>query len=320
MASIKEIRTRIKSVDQTLKITNAMYLISSSKMRKARQQLASVEPYFNKIQETIADILYHSDEFSHPFMDTRPEKKHRTVGYIVITGDKGLAGAYNHNVLKLAEEKLASAENPVLFLIGQVGRAYFAGKNVPVDAEFLYTAQDPTVSRARDISETVVDLFLRGQLDEVHVVYTRMVTPLVMEPTTYQLLPLTREQFHYVPSPQLEGQYNRRVVYVPSEHKVMDKIVPGYLKGVIFGCLVESFCSEQNARMTAMDSSTKNAREMIRTLSLEYNRARQAAITQEITEIVGGAQKKSGPAHTDARCVPVLTMLVKADGTVLRRE
>ena len=169
MASIKEIRTRIKSVDQTLKITNAMYLISSSKMRKARQQLNGVEPYFQKIQDTIADILYHSEEFRHPFMDTRPGKKKRTVGYIVITGDKGLAGAYNHNVLKLAEEKLAATENPVLFVIGQVGRAYFSGKNVNVDGEFLYTAQDPTVTRARDISDTMVDLFLRGQLDEVHV-------------------------------------------------------------------------------------------------------------------------------------------------------
>ena len=320
MASIKEIRTRIKSVDQTLKITNAMYLISSSKMRKARQQLNGVEPYFQKIQDTIADILYHSEEFRHPFMDTRPGKKKRTVGYIVITGDKGLAGAYNHNVLKLAEEKLAATENPVLFVIGQVGRAYFAGKNVNVDGEFLYTAQDPTVTRARDISDTMVDLFLRGQLDEVHVIYTEMVNPVLMRPATYQLLPLTREQFAHKEAQHTAGQYNRQVVYVPSAHKVMDKIVPGYLKGVLFGCLVESFCSEQNARMTAMDSSTKNAREMIRTLSLEYNRARQTAITQEITEIVGGAQQKGGKVRPERRMQPALTLLVSADGSVLKRS
>jgi F-type H+-transporting ATPase subunit gamma len=321
MASIKEIRTRISSVDQTLKITNAMYLISSSKMRKARQQLNGVEPYFNKIQETIADILYHSHEFQHPFMDTRPEKKKRTVGYIVITGDKGLAGAYNHNVLKLAEEKMAAEKNDVmLFVVGQVGRAYFAGKNVPVDAEFLYTAQDPTVARARDMSETVVEMFLKGQLDEVYVVYTNMVSPMVMEPETYRLLPLTRDQFPSNPVATVKGEYNRQVVYVPSEHKVMDKIVPGYIKGVIFGCLVESFCSEQNARMTAMDSSTKNAREMIRTLSLEYNRARQAAITQEITEIVGGAQNNGKQLRPETALSPSLTVLVQADGTVLHRE
>ena len=320
MASIKEIHTRISSVEQTLKITNAMYLISSSKMRKARQQLNGVEPYFQKIQDTIADILYHSEDFEHPFMDQRPEKQDRTVGYIVITGDKGMAGAYNHNVLKLAEEKLASTKNPVLFLVGQVGRAYFAGKNVPVDAEFLYTAQDPTVARARDISETVVDLFLHRQLDEVHVIYTHMVTPLLMQPVTYQLLPLTREQFSGYKPAAVPGQYNRQVVYLPSEHKVMDNIVPGYLKGVLFGCLVKSFCSEQNARMTAMDSSTKNARELIRTLSLEYNRARQAAITQEISEVVGGAQKKFPQIPTVQHKQPALTLLVRADGTVLQRS
>lgn len=319
MASIKEIRTRIKSVDQTLKITNAMYLISSSKMRKARQQLNGVEPYFKKIQDTIADILNHSQELDHPFMDKRAAKTNRKIGYIVITGDKGLAGAYNHNVLKLAEQKLAQTENAMLFLIGQVGRAYFAGKHIPVAGEFLYSAQDPTVTRARDISEEIASLFLSGELDEVHVIFTEMVTPLVMRPMTYQLLPLDINQFDYTEPAQTSGQYLRRVTYVPSPSKVMDKIIPGYLKGVVFGCLVESFCSEQNARMTAMDSSTKNAREMIRTLSLEYNRARQSAITQEITEIVGGSQQKKTRIRPTNHTTPALTMLVSADGTVLNK-
>ncbi len=317
MASIKEIRTRINSVDQTLKITNAMYLISSSKMRKARQQLNGVEPYFKKIQDTIADILNHSYEFKHPFMDKRPDKRDRRIGYIVITGDKGLAGAYNHNVLKLTEEKLAQNKNSVLFLIGQVGRAYFADKDVKVAGEFMYTAQDPTVSRARDISEEIVRQFLAEELDEVHIIYTEMVTPLLMRPSVYQLLPLDIHQFEYNEQEHTDGKYIRRVVYIPSEHKVMDKIVPGYVKGVLFGCLVESFCSEQNSRMTAMDSSTKNAGEMIRTLSLEYNRARQSSITQEITEIVSGAQQKKSQFHAAARPAPALTMLVDADGSVL---
>lgn len=319
MASIKEIRTRIKSVDQTLKITNAMYLISSSKMRKARQQLYGVEPYFKKIQDTIADILHHSHELDHPFMDRRIGKTNRKIGYIVITGDKGLAGAYNHNVLKLAEEKLAQTDNAMLFLIGQVGRSYFAGKNVPIAGEFLYTAQDPTVTRARDISEEIAQLFLDGELDEVHIIFTEMVTPLVMRTATYQLLPLDINQFEYTEPEYSKGQYLRRVTYVPSAHKVMDKIVPGYLKGVVFGCLVESFCSEQNARMTAMDSSTKNAREMIRTLSLEYNRARQSAITQEITEIVGGSQQKKSRIRPTNHNAPAVTMLVAADGTVVSK-
>lgn len=321
MASIKEIRTRIKSVDQTLKITNAMYLISSSKMRKARQQLNGVEPYFKKIQDTIADILNHSHELEldHPFMNKRAAKTNRKIGYIVITGDKGLAGAYNHNVLKLAEQKLAQTENAMLFLIGQVGRAYFANKHYPIAGEFLYSAQDPTVTRARDISEEIARLFLSGELDEVHMIFTEMVTPMVMRPMTYQLLPLDINQFDYTDSDHSNGKYLRRVTYVPSPSKVMDKIVPGYLKGVVFGCLVESFCSEQNARMTAMDSSTKNAREMIRTLSLEYNRARQSAITQEITEIVGGSQQKNTRIRATNRTAPALTMLVSADGTIVNK-
>ena len=154
MASIKEIRTHIKSVEQTLKITNAMYLISSSNLRKARKQLNDVEPYFQKIETTISDILHHSPQIDHPFFDKRPEipPEKRKIGYIVVTGDKGLAGAYNHNILKLAEGKLAKTANPSLFVVGQVGRSYFQEHGISIDVEFLYTAQDPTAYRAREIA------------------------------------------------------------------------------------------------------------------------------------------------------------------------
>lgn len=295
MASIKEIRSHIKSVEQTLKITNAMYLISSSNMRKARKQLNDVEPYFQKISETIADILHHSPEVRHRFFDPRlslpPEK--RKIGYIVVTGDKGLAGAYNHNVLKLAEDQLARHPNATLFVIGQAGRSYFMERGIPVDGEFLYTAQDPTTYRAREITNTMVRLFEDGHLDEIHIIFTRMISALRLEPAEWTLLPLAKEIF---PCPQqCEEGFRREVSYVPSVTDVMNRLVPGYVKGTIFGALVESYCSEQSARMTAMDSSTKNAKEMLRTLSLAYNQARQAAITQEITEIVGGAAAARQP-------------------------
>ena len=290
MASIKEIRTHIKSVEQTLKITNAMYLISSSNLRKARKQLSDVEPYFNKISDTISDILHNSPEITHPFFDKRPEiaPAQRKVGYIVVTGDKGLAGAYNHNILKLAEQQLEQAANPSLFVVGQVGRSYFTEHGIPIDVEFLYTAQDPTMARARDMSELMLDLFTRGQLDEVYVLFTKMVTSFQMEPTIHKLLPLDPDAF---PKYQKgRDAYNRDVTYVPSVKAVMDRLVPGYAKGELFGALVESYCSEQNSRMTAMKSSSDSAREMLRNLNLSFNRARQAAITQEITEVVGGAQ------------------------------
>lgn len=290
MASIKEIRTHIKSVEQTLKITNAMYLISSSNLRKARKQLNDVEPYFQKIEVTISDILHHSPEIHHSFFDKRsgipPEK--RKVGYIVVTADKGLAGSYNHNILKLAEEKMSKKPNFALFVVGQTGRSYFQEHNIPIDVEFLYTAQDPNMHRARDISELMIDLFLAGQLDEVYILFTRMVNSFQMEPTVHKLLPLDPDVF-----PKYEANrdsYNRDVTYVPSVRAVMDRLVPGYLKGDIFGALVESYCCEQNARMTAMKSSSDNARAMLQDLNLSYNRARQSAITQEITEVVGGAQ------------------------------
>ena len=289
MASIKEIRTHIKSVEQTLKITNAMFLISSSNLQKARKQLTDVEPYFQKIGTTISDILHHSPEINHVFFDKRthipPEK--RKIGYIVITGDKGLAGAYNHNILKLAEEKLRQSPNTSLFVVGQVGRSYFLEHDIPIDVEFLYTAQNPNVGRARDMAETMLELFRREQLDEVYMIFTRMVNSFQMEPTIHKLLPLDPDAF---PQEEETSSYNRDVAYVPSVKAVMDRLVPGYVKGDIFGALVESYCSEQNARMTAMKSSSDNARAMLQTLSLSYNRARQAAITREITEVVGGAQ------------------------------
>ena len=290
MASIKEIRTHIKSVEQTLKITNAMYLISSSNLRKARRQLNEVEPYFKKIEATISDILHHSPEIQHRFFDKRPDirPEDRKVGFLVITGDKGLAGAYNHNILKLAEERMDRYPNTSLFVVGQVGRSYFTERGIPIDGEFLYTAQDPTVPRARDMSETMIQLYLEGDLDEIYVIFTNMVNSFKLEPTVHKLLPLDPDEF-----PVYERDrdcYHRDVVYIPSMEAVMDRLVPGYLKGLLFSAMVESYCSEQNARMTAMKSSTDNARAMLQELDLSYDRARQSAITQEITEVVGGAQ------------------------------
>ncbi len=289
MESIKEIRTHIDSVQQTLKITNAMYLISSSKLRKARRQLTDVQPYFEKITRTISDILHRTAGVDHVYFDTRPGHPHK-VGYIVITGDKGLAGAYNHNVLRLVEEEMAKVQDPTLFLIGQAGRNYFQHKGVNIDGEFMYTAQDPTVYRAREIGDTFIELFRKGHLDEVYVVYTEMVTPMQMEPKMVKLLPLDRDAFPWTPRRSADGSERHEVTYVPSPEHVLNHIVPSYLKGLLFGTLVESFCSEQNARMNAMDTATDNARSLLKELSLHYNRARQTAITQEITEIVGGAQ------------------------------
>ena len=291
MAGITEIRTRMQSVQQTLKITNAMYLISSAKVKKARKQLADVEPYFDKLAKTVLDIFRHSPDLKHRFIEGHEiPKEDRKTGFIVVTGDKGLAGAYNHNVLRLAETYLARKKDPTLFLIGQMGRHYFEKKNIPIDAEFMYTAQDPTLERAKEIADTMMDLYERGALDEVYLVFTHSYSAMRMEPEIIKLLPLDRAMLSARRGLSEADQYRDVVRYEPSPEAVLDVLVPGVLRGYLFAALVESFCSEQNSRMTAMDSASESAREMLKTLSLEFNRARQGAITQEITEIAGGAE------------------------------
>ncbi|MCR5122790.1 MAG: ATP synthase F1 subunit gamma [Ruminococcus sp.] len=291
MANMKEIKERIGSIRDIMKITNAMYLISSSKLKRARAALDATEPYFDNIRYTIHHILKHTEEFSHPYFDRGKDKPadERICGFLVVTGDKGLCGAYNHNILKLADEELNKHKNTCLFALGSVGRAYFERTGRNVDAEFLYSAQDPALWRARRISEAVTDMFLKGRLDEVYIIYTDMEKS-VEVPKVIKMFPLDREQFaeHDMP----EEQRHTTAVFEPSPEAVMDTLVPNYAKGLIFGVLTEAFCSEQNSRMTAMDSATTSAKEMIAGLTLDYNRARQAAITQEITEIVSGARSQ----------------------------
>ena len=290
MASITEIRSRMKSVEQTLKITNAMYLISSAKVKKARKQLAEVEPYFDRLAKTVLDIFRHSPDLKHRYIDghNKPKDEYKT-GFVVITGDKGLAGAYNHNVLRLAESYLERKKNPTLFLIGQMGRHYFEKKNITIDAEFMYTAQDPILDRAREISNTLIGLYEQEALDEIYLVFTHAYSAMRMEPEIIKLLPLDRAMLSARRDLSQADQYRDVVRYEPSKEAVLNVLVPGVIKGYLFSALVESFCSEQNSRMTAMDSASDSAREMLKSLSLEFNRARQGAITQEITEIAGGA-------------------------------
>ena len=291
MAGITEIRGRMRSIQQTLKITNAMYLISSAKVKKARKQLQEVEPYFDRLAKTILDIFRHSPQLQHRYIEGHHKpKEERKTGFVVITGDKGLAGAYNHNVLKLAESYLARKQDSTLFLIGQMGRHYFEKKNIPIDAEFMYTTQDPTLDRAQDICDTLVDLYERGALDEIYLVFTHSYSAMRMEPEIIKLLPLDRAMLSARRGLSEADQYRDVVRYEPSPEAVLDVLVPGVIRGYMFAALVESFCSEQSSRMSAMDSASESARDMLKTLSLEFNRARQGAITQEITEIAGGAE------------------------------
>ena len=292
MANTKEIKDRIHSIEDTMKITNAMYMISSSKMKRAKKELAATMPYFFRIRGELTRILRHVPDVEHPLFDLRGDipKEQRKVGIIVITGDKGLAGAYNHNVLKKAEEMMKQPGIYKLFVLGIVGRMYFSKKNVDVDDDpnFLYTVQKPTLHQARVIAERILDDFQKEDLDEIQVIYSELENAVTVEAKTEQLLPLKKAAFDTSKIPA--DLYHEEIVMNPSPREVLSYIIPNYITGVLFGTLVESYASENNARMMAMESSTNNAKDMLKDLEIEFNRARQAAITQEITEVIGGAR------------------------------
>lgn len=287
MANIHEIKHRIKSIRETKQITRAMKLISAAKLKRARQQLEQTTPYFNKIRETMMDILMHSKGVDNNYFDSNPNKGKKKKGLIVITGDKGLAGSYNNNVIRLAEQYIGENPDIGIFLIGYMGKLHFTRKKYNIDMEFDFYLQNPNIYRAKDISNVMINLFSEGHIDEIYVIYTKMVSSVKIEPAIVKLLPLGLDQFIDPEAEVVEA--DEELIYEPSPNEVLNVLVPKYLKGVIYSILVESFTSEQCARMMAMDSATKNAEEMLEKLNLIYNKARQAAITQEISEVVGGA-------------------------------
>ncbi|WP_051538156.1 ATP synthase F1 subunit gamma [Butyrivibrio proteoclasticus] len=292
MATIKEIKDRINSVNDTKKITNAMYLISSTKLRRAKKMLTDTEPFFFATKAMISRIVRHlPEEVENIFLETRldiPEEERRK-GYIVFTDDKGLAGAYNHNVLKLAEEQIAKDnDNYKLFVIGEVGRFHFLSRNIPIEESFMFTSQNPTLHRARKIAAEILEYYYERKIDEFYVIYTT-VHGNVCETRFEKLLPLEIITDIRKEKPP-EGAILEEFLMEPSPGAVLDNIVPNYVTGYIYGALVEAFCSVQSSRMMAMDSANKNAEKMLSDLKRNYNRTRQAMITQEITEVVSGAK------------------------------
>jgi len=298
-------RTKMKSIQDTMKITNAMYMISSTKLRKAKKNLEETEPYFYTLQTMVSRIVRHLPEIDNKYFDERKDKpaEEKTTGLVVVTADKGLAGAYNHNVLKMAEEQMQKAGQTgkyKLFVVGELGRQYFGHRGIEVAEQFHYTAQNPTLHRARIITETILEQFQAEQLDEVYIIYTNMVNSVTTEPQMMRLLPIIKERFITKDGQDL-SMYQEPLVMTPSPKAVLDNIVPDFVMGYVYGALVESFCSEQNARMMAMEAANKNASAMIHDLSIQYNRVRQAMITQEITEVIAGAkaQKKKKKARKE---------------------
>lgn len=305
MANTKEIQKRINSIQDTMKITKAMYMMSSMKLRKAKQKLEDTEPYFFGLQEQIRSILYHFPQMQHLYFDNRIsdlQEEVKSKGYIVITSDKGMAGAYNHNVIKEAKRLCDETEDYIIFAIGENGRHFFKSQKYNVKEDFRFSANNPSVHRARVIAENIVQLYKEEKLDEIYIVYTKMTHGIKEEVEVAQLLPLKTASF--VKAEMIEeakkglsdntleelDSANDYFLIYPSPKKVLENLVYNYVTGFIYGALVEGSASEENARMMAMQSATDNAEAMLRELSIEYNRVRQAAITQEITEVIGGAK------------------------------
>ena len=273
--STKEIKNRIRSMESTKQITKAMEMVAASKLRKAQAQVLSSRPYFEILYATIQNILAQNRDTRSAYLQVRPVKKSL---YVVIAGDRGLAGGYNSNILKMVVDQM-EGKDAVVLPIGKKAMDYFRSHKMPILSDSYGIAEDISVGDCFTISKRLCKAFLSGEVDEIVLAYTKFHSVLSQTATAMQMLPLQAEA-------KRDPAY---VEYEPDMETVLSAIVPEYLGGIFYGALCESRASEQAARRTAMDSATQNAEEMIDNLSLQFNRARQAAITQEITEIVAGS-------------------------------
>jgi F-type H+-transporting ATPase subunit gamma len=279
---MRDIKRRIRSVKNTQQITRAMYMVAAAKLRRARERAEVSRPYFKKIRQIVGELLASSPGLIHPFVEKREVKK---TGFIVVTADRGLCGGYNSNIIRFSQRNMQE-KNPTIISVGKKGKEYFARRKYIVIREFRDISERPHFNDAQRIANTAIELFRGGEIDEVYLAFTSFVTTMQFKPTLIKLLPV---------EPFEQGEDDKRIVdelyqYEPSPDGVLNYILPKFISNTVYGALIESEASELAARMTAMDSATDNAEEMIDNLTLSFHRARKAAITKEISEIVGGAE------------------------------
>lgn len=283
-AGIKEIKTRINSVNSTKQVTKAMELVASSKMRKAKDRALAARPYFGTMYDTVRDIATNTRGVRNVFLKQR-EVKNKC--YIVVAGDRGLAGGYNSNIMKLVLSHMGDKKEKVM-PIGKKANEFFAkrGYDILKSAE---SVEKCGYEETLVFAQEAMDLYKKGEVDEVYMVYTEFVSPLTQRPKLLKVLPLAFDKEENKETKEQSAK-GTRVQYLPSAEVVLGHIIPKYVSGIVYDGVIESFASEQAARRTAMSSANDNADEMLSNLELSYNRARQSAVTQEITEIVGGVE------------------------------
>lgn len=283
---MNDIKRRIKSVTSTRQITKAMELVSTAKLKRARTKLDASKPYFSRILNSITEIMINTKGIRHPFLDSR--EVNNTL-YIVITGDRGLAGGYNSNICKLVEQSVVNKTSTKLITIGSKGRDYFKARAYDVIDSYIGVSETPSFEIAQEIGNMAIKMYCDKEIDEIKVVYTEFISTISYEPKVLTLLPVVLED-------EEEIEEDKELViyrYEPSPEAVFEYLVPKYINSLIYGVCIESSASESGSRRVAMESATDNAEEMIDDLQLIYNRVRQAAITQEISEIVAGADAQN---------------------------
>jgi len=287
--NIQDIKRRIKSVNSTKQITHAMELVASAKLRKSRELAEKRYPYFEAMIISMGRIAEKAGNTKNVFINQREVKK---TAYIIVTSDMGLAGGYNVNIAKLAEKHIQNKDNAVLYTVGSKGRNYFKNRAYNIQGEFIGIAEHPSFFKAKEITNIVMEGFKNGDFDEVYLVYTRFLSTIAQKPYLMKLLPLNAEGLK-PKNKVLEVEKVKNLtgmLYEPDPEELLDYLIPNYVANTLYGAMIESAASEQGARRTAMESATTNATEIIEKYTLKYNRVRQAAITQEISEIVSGAE------------------------------
>ena len=281
MASMKDIKRRKESIQSTEQITKAMKLVATVKLQKARGKAENAKPYFNAMYNTVISMLAGSGNIDHRFMKAGDTNKKAV---IVITANRGLAGGYNSNVIKLVTESNIPKEDIAIYAVGTKGRDYFARRGYEIAKDYSEVINEPLYSDAMTIGNEVLRAFEAGEIGEIYLAYTSFKNTVVHEPKLVKLLPVNPDEFECA-----EEDSNILMNYEPVEEEALDIIIPKYINSLLYGAFMEAVASENGARMTAMDNATSNADEMISELALLYNRARQGSITQELTEIIAGA-------------------------------
>ena len=282
MASMRDIKRRKTSISSTQQITKAMKLVSTVKLQKAKNRAEQSNPYFNYMYQTVCSMLAKAGEIQHPYL-MEGESKKKAV--IVVTSNRGLAGGYNSNVVKLITGSDISVEDAVIYPIGHKGEEGLLRKGYTMATDYSDVIDAPTYEDALDISREVLQAYAAGEIGEIYLAYTHFKNTVSHEPTLLKLLPVEVDERDVT-----ESSSDILMNFEPNEEEALDLIIPKYITSLIYGALVEAVASENGARMQAMDSATSNAEEMISDLSLKYNRARQSSITQELTEIIAGAE------------------------------